>query len=29
LAKAADDKNILELKIIKLNSKSDEDENTI
>ena len=29
LTKAHDDKNVLEIKIIKLNSKSEEDENTI
>ncbi len=29
LSKAQDDKNVLEIKIIKLNSKSEEDENTI
>lgn len=29
LTKAHDDKNFLEIKIIKLNSKSEEDENTI
>jgi chromosome segregation ATPase len=29
LSKAQEDKNVLEIKIIKLNSKSEEDENTI
>jgi hypothetical protein len=29
LSKAQEDKNVLEIKIIKLNTKSEEDENTI